>query len=287
MSKAEGSFYSTTAEPEHLEDMLRAVVPATLAESIDWARLRRIEGSFVDEAPCGVQRDLLFHAAIGHQPVLLYLLAEQGLGPDHDRAFQLLRSNVRIWEHWRSEYGPGPLPAVFPIVVRNDERLLPAGARRLVDSVGFDGVPPDAADALREVMPDLGYVLHEIGPRVAASRADRERHILPWSYMLEATEIDLQFLLTYAASISPYLEDLVKTAADRLREEGREEGRGEGRAVGRAEGRATLLQHQLEHRFGPLPGNVASRLRGARSADIERWAEAVLVAASLEEVLDP
>lgn len=77
------------------------------------------------------------------------------------------------------------------------------------------------------------------------------------------------------------------------REEGREEGlargieRGlaDGRAEGRTEGQAGIVLRLLELRFGVLADAVCDRVRGASTAELEAWAEAVLVAASLDEVL--
>ncbi|MDE0049643.1 MAG: Rpn family recombination-promoting nuclease/putative transposase [Rhodospirillales bacterium] len=67
--------------------------------------------------------------------------------------------------------------------------------------------------------------------------------------------------------------------------DGRAEGREEGRQEGRAEGQAGIVLRLLELRFGVLPDAVRDRVRGASAAELEAWAEAVLVAASLDEVL--
>ncbi len=68
-------------------------------------------------------------------------------------------------------------------------------------------------------------------------------------------------------------------------EKGIERGRSEGREEGRIEALAELLLRQLALRFGDVPGVVHEQLRGALAAELEAWAEAVLVAASLDEVL--
>jgi hypothetical protein len=86
----------------------------------------------------------------------------------------------------------------------------------------------------------------------------------------------MSWLVAFAASISPRLETIMKTTADRLREEGLTQGL--------TQGQIKLLRHLLERRFGPLPPEFESRLRAATSAELERWAEAVLAAASIEEV---
>ncbi|MDE0174357.1 MAG: DUF4351 domain-containing protein, partial [Defluviicoccus sp.] len=84
-------------------------------------------------------------------------------------------------------------------------------------------------------------------------------------------------------------EALMGTVAEAWIEQGRaegiEKGRSEGRAEGRVEGQAGIVLRLLELRFGVLPDAVSDRVRGASAAELEAWAEAVLAAASLDEVL--
>ncbi len=68
-------------------------------------------------------------------------------------------------------------------------------------------------------------------------------------------------------------------------EKGIERGRSEGREEGRAEGQAGIVLRLLELRFGDVPDAVRERVRNASAAELEAWAEAVLMAASLDEVL--
>lgn len=59
-----------------------------------------------------------------------------------------------------------------------------------------------------------------------------------------------------------------------------------GRMEGRLEGETRLLVRQLERRFGVLPIWVADKLHNAHEQDLEAWADAVLVASSLEAVFE-
>ena len=52
-----------------------------------------------------------------------------------------------------------------------------------------------------------------------------------------------------------------------------------------SEGKAELLIRQLTHRFGTLPKWAETRVKKAKSAQIEEWADAVLDASSLTEVI--
>ena len=53
----------------------------------------------------------------------------------------------------------------------------------------------------------------------------------------------------------------------------------------KAEGKAELLIRLLSRRFGPLPRWAEARVSKAKSVQIEEWADAVLDASSLTEVL--
>jgi hypothetical protein len=58
-----------------------------------------------------------------------------------------------------------------------------------------------------------------------------------------------------------------------------------GEARGRAEGKAAMLAHMLERRFGELPAWAHERLHQADDARLDAWADALLDAQALEEVL--
>ena len=55
-------FKAVLGKPEHARGVLRAVVPAALAEAIDWPTLTLRPGSFVDLALREQHTDLLYSA---------------------------------------------------------------------------------------------------------------------------------------------------------------------------------------------------------------------------------
>jgi Uma2 family endonuclease len=63
------------------------------------------------------------------------------------------------------------------------------------------------------------------------------------------------------------------------------EGKAEGKAEGRLEGRVSVLQEQLEEKFGALSEQVALRLQGATQEQLSRWTKRILTADSVEAVL--
>ena len=43
-------FRSVFGDPDNAAELLRSILPAAITAAIDWRTLRRVEGSFVDEA---------------------------------------------------------------------------------------------------------------------------------------------------------------------------------------------------------------------------------------------
>ena len=76
----------------------------------------------------------------------------------------------------------------------------------------------------------------------------------------------------------------IKRGIEQGLEQGLQQGLARGRMEGRAEGIAVLLSRQLNRRFGPLSAATTDRLAKAAPDQLERWAERVLDAATLDDV---
>ncbi len=57
-----------------------------------------------------------------------------------------------------------------------------------------------------------------------------------------------------------------------------------GRVEGHVEGKSSLLEKQLEYRFGVLPEWAAEQLVRAKEEELEAWAKAIFTAPTLEAV---
>ncbi len=77
---------------------------------------------------------------------------------------------------------------------------------------------------------------------------------------------------------------LTQRLSERFLTEGRQQGLIQGMQQGRQQGELTMLTRQLTRRFGPLDTAVSERLRHATSAQLERWADNILDARTLDEV---
>ena len=93
-----------------------------------------------------------------------------------------------------------------------------------------------------------------------------------------------------ARSVGEDVEEEIVTLADRLREEGRlkgeQKGRIEGEQKGALDGRREILLKLLTVRFGKLPAAAVASVNGASVEQLETWAERVLTAPTLGQVID-
>jgi predicted transposase/invertase (TIGR01784 family) len=98
-------------------------------------------------------------------------------------------------------------------------------------------------------------------------------------------------------SQDPATRRLARERADALRlyemdlaaskAEGKAEGRAEGKAEGRAEGKAELLLELVGLRFGPPSEQVRAQVETASAEQLDQWAERVLTARTIDEILAP
>jgi hypothetical protein len=55
---------------------------------------------------------------------------------------------------------------------------------------------------------------------------------------------------------------------------------------GRVQGERAVLERQLQHRFGALTPELHQKLEQATTEELERWADRVLDANTLEEIFE-
>jgi hypothetical protein len=98
-------------------------------------------------------------------------------------------------------------------------------------------------------------------------------------------QLSVEELRTLVAhEIGKDVEEAVVTTADLLREEGRKKGLEEGLEEGR-KGQRKILLKLLGARFGRLPEAAVAQVNAAPLAQLELWAERVLTAPTLADVL--
>jgi len=106
-----------------------------------------------------------------------------------------------------------------------------------------------------------------------------------FSYLAALLEAPPERFRAATARIDEGTEAMGKTIAQQWLDQGMQKGLVKGRAEGKAEGRAELLLRQARLRFGIVPSEIEQTIRTADIDTLDRWAERILTAASLDELL--
>lgn len=259
-------FRAVFSAPENAEGLLRAALSEGVASRIDWTALSFLPTSVIDTTLREARTDLLFGAKLDGRPALIYLLLEHQSEPD-----LLMPLLARV-----------PIAAMLDLNQAADDELrmqvLTAIARaallcltKIRGSTNVIGV----LERFREVW--LAVLRAPSGVAALAQIC---------SYILGATQASRSELQPFFQRLGEGAKEALMTGADMLRAEGKAEGRVEGRAEGRVEGRAEVLERLLGLKFGAVSVATRERLRTASLDELDRWAERLLAAASLEEVFD-
>jgi predicted transposase/invertase (TIGR01784 family) len=149
-------------KPEHARGVLRSIVPAALAEALDWSALTLQPGNFVDLALKEQFTDLLYSATWRDGgEVLVYFLFEHLSAPPKDGliAYRLLRYQVRIWEDWLAKHPKAKaLPMIIPVVMYHG--LTPWSEPRMFDAL-LD-VPASVRPAVAPFLIQFAYLLDDL-----------------------------------------------------------------------------------------------------------------------------
>ena len=312
-------FRALVASPARAGALLRDYLPEPVASLLDPdAPPEAMEGSFVDEDAARTQCDALFRVRLrtGHD-ARVYVLLEHQSHVDAGTPLQILRYMVDIW---RREIAEGTvrdrLPPIIPLVFYHGRGrwTVPRSVMETIEA------PEELAPYLR----DFAYILHDLGgieplrlsraPEVragllalrvvfddsipgdlldlitggAVAGSAFERHIV--RYVVERMNLTPPLLEASLRRTKPdRWEVLMGTVAEAWIEQGRaegiEKGRNEGREEGRAEGQAGIVLRLMELRFGSVSEAARERVLGGSTSELEAWAEAVLTASGIDEVL--
>jgi hypothetical protein len=308
-------FKAMFSQPEQAAGELRLVLPPALVARIDFAALTLCPGSFVDETLSWQHTDLLFSAPLAGRAAFLYLLFEHKSAPDALTAFQLLRYVVRIWEDFLKTHPKAKrLPAIIPVVLHHGEGGWTC-ARSFQELLDVD---KEVLDDLGDLVPRFRFLLDDLG--LESDEALRQRamsalgRLSLWCLRNARTpEAIVQGLgrwlglvrevrrapngMAALVTIWRYVllvgdrfgpEDLVARLLAASGEDGKEEIVTAGEQLierGRKEGQQKMLLKLLQARFGALPDAAVARVNAAGPAELDLWAECVLTAPTLEDVL--
>jgi predicted transposase/invertase (TIGR01784 family) len=315
-------FRRTFGNAEHAVGLLRSMLPQALADAADWSTLQLRDGSFVDPSLAERHSDLLYAVKLAGRDAFVYAVLEHQSSSDPWMTLRMLGYLVRVYERLRQERGTvGHLPFVFPIVVHHSETGWSASTA-FADILDLDpallepAAPfvPNFRFALLDLTVEDDQSLHErlttdLGRFIALTLkhaaydpnfldrlvhwAELIRRLLAApgglsglsaaiNYILEVTELPADAVRSVLESrVGSEASEALMSTAEKLRAEGR----AEGRVAGRVEGRAELVLKLLTLRFGSLPSPIRARIEAASIEELDSFAERVLSARTLDEVL--
>jgi predicted transposase/invertase (TIGR01784 family) len=313
-------FKFTFSQVANAASMLRFLLPPGLVALIDFSTLALCPGSFVNEELNERHTDLLFSAKIAGRDAFIYVLFEHQSSFDPLMPFRLLCYMVRIWEaHLKAHPDAKQFPVIVPVVLHHSETGWKADP-------SFEGLLDADADLLQHVaeyVPRFRFLLDDLSTvsdfalktralgafvrlvlwayKNGGSREKLEQTFPGWmDVVLEvlrapngqrAFNVLLRYLfavnertppdeiMALLASAAPAeVKEEIVNAAEQLIEQGRQQGL--------LQGRRELLLRQLKGRFGALPQTAVTRVTSAGINDLDRWADRILTAPTLADVLE-
>ena len=307
-------FCKVYSRTEQAEALLRLALPPALSELIAWETLAPAPGDFFTADLAHARADRLFVAELRCGWGRIYLLLEHATRPDRATVWQVVHYGDRIVKRDATLEPRLPHAAVVPVVVYPGRRpwriglgrpsrrggrptqppppLLPFLAWTRIVPLGLAGLTEEA------VLASAGPALHKLVvlcmSRIAAQpRGEVEAALRRWrhlwrelhavdpdddvetlfSYILYTTRVPYDELKAlFVDLIGPPAEVIMTSTADKMvKQAGR-------KAI------AELLLSLLRAKFESVPADIERRVRAATSDDLERWARALLRAASLDEL---
>lgn len=301
-------FKAAFQSARHVEALLRAVLPRELRDLVDWTSLDRDTETFVEASLHKRIGDLVFVARLLGAATgihVLFPLEHQSTGA---RRFPLrgLRYAVGALERHDRDHPTSPLPLPVLVLVSNAPRRWSA-ERTLRDSLDPRlQVLPELAPHLTTVLVDLPALDDDALEAMAlppfptlalwALRDGRDkarvlRGFERWAPLLRAlarspgAEIPMAQLFSYFLAVAQEMtfedvrgmfervrivEETVMTAAEELMNRGS----------------ARLLRKQLVLKFAEIPSHLEAKLAAASADELERYAERVLAATSIDAVFE-
>jgi hypothetical protein len=296
-----------------VEDLLRGFVHEEWVGQLDFTTLEKMSGSYVSDDLRDREDDIIWRVRWGQGWLYVYLLLEFQSRVDWNMAVRILGYVALLYQDLirTKRVAPGEkLPPVVPVVLYNGEPPWTA-AREVADLImavpgGLERYRPQLRYLLVE---EVNYGQVELEPlrnlvaalfRLESSRSvDDVRRVLEalidWLKEPEQEGLRRAFVVWFKrvflparmpGAELPELQDLqeVRTMLAERVVEWTKQWEEEGLKKVIHQGESLVMRRLLARRFGPLPPWVEERLAQADPETLERWAERVLEAATLEEV---
>ncbi len=311
----DGSYKNLFSHPEMVESLIRDFVPEDWVHDLDFSTLEKQNGSYVTDDLRQRHDDIIWRVKCKDQWFYVYLLIEFQSTVDPWMAVRIMTYVGLLYQDLiKAEVKNGePLPPVFPLVLYNGPGAWNARQEIAELIAPTSSVLAKYRPCLRYFLVDEGRVPREKlqGDSPAAHLVRMERSDAPedlrkairsfsdtygghqYLGLRRALTVWIRrVLLNRLIPQEPLpelidLEEVEAMLAERVTE-WTQKWKMEGEAKGRMEGRNAILSRLLSKRFGQniFDIRMQERLRNATPEELDRWAERILDAKTLEEVFN-
>lgn len=319
----DASYKYLFSSPEMVRDLITGFIPDPWLQSLDYATLEKVPGSYVTDDLRHRSDDVVWRVKVGGDWVYLYLLIEFQSTIDHYMALRMMVYTGLLYQDLikRGEaLKDGRLPPVLPIVLYN-------GAPRWNAAIEVADLIPVVPGIVAQYRPQMKYLVIDEGfyseghlaslQNLVAAVFRIEHPSTPESireligllevWLTDMPELKRMFAVWIRATLmrrSNYtivlpevqnLKELKMALAERMVEwaegykaQGVQQGVQQGMQAGVQEGRraeaVAMLERVLIRRFGEVPESVKQRIQGVSADIIETWFDRALDAPSLASV---
>lgn len=313
-------FKETLSRKELAADFLRNYLPKEITEHIRMDTLSISKDSFVDREQIEHFSDLLYEVSFSNDRTgFVYFLFEHKSNDDRFAVLQVLRYLLEIWELYLKQHSDAvDLPLIIPIIVYHGATV--RSSVRLSELVelpapGFEAYLPDFDTIFLDFSPDSEQEIKGIlflklvllcfraknRPRMVKyvmeifmelAKLDESESSMRWlevifRYLVQTMDISEKDMQDIAhRTLSASKENTVMTLAQRLESKGRMEGVQLGVQRGELSGRTAIVNRLFRKRFGNYPDpRIQEKLRNATPEQLDLWAERILDASTIEDVI--
>lgn len=311
-------FHFVSQEPVHAASWLACALSSGAQQAIDWSSLERAPEKLRGQPLRLSIVDVVFRAQRRSDRSPVWFVIEHKASEDRDVESQMFRYAVHLGERERGERARAAVVGVVlyhgarpfrrrPRAVDDPFAAFAPRLRLVVDDIGqlteaelmvrpttplvtlvhlcLRSLRDQDGEECLQSFERWGELLRAVDrdPRPPRGRAAIAKIA---SYALTVVEVRPRDLHETFERILQRPEDSIMGTLERTYQKGRSEGRSEGRTEGRTEGRAATILRQLQKRFGVVPDDVVARLVAASEADLERFTDRVLDAATMRDVID-
>jgi predicted transposase YdaD len=317
-------FKQLFSDPALAAQELRAVLPPALVASVDWSVMTLMPTSFVDTVFHQRTSDLVYQSRFLEGGDVIFWLLEHQSTEDWWMLERILDTKRMMWLRWHKQHPEARhLPVIVPVVVYNGPRPWRAprdmhelyglseelraalGPHVLSCTLLIDDLSAVEDEDLRARRMDA-YARLCLFAMAHAAAEDFLDRLMAWQVELrlvfDAGDVErtLSFLVytsrvhghadphtirkRVAAVAGPKQEDAMQSFYDMVVQEGFDKGLDDGLEKGIEKGQRAMLLRLLGKRFGAVPEQIAARVTAAAPSELERWADRLLDAASLDDV---